>query len=720
MLRSTLIVLAILAIALAGAGYPVQAAGRASTGNWDGARVAKPSVLHDASGYKMWYDGADFFEKTRIGLATSSNGMTWTESPANPVLQGEPGEWDGTSGEHSPFVMKDGNLYKMWYEGSDGSVRQLGLATSSDGVTWTKYAGNPVLHAGPDGYDQVAAAHGSVLYDGGMYKLWYHAVGDQGAIIAYATSPDGINWTKAGPVLVPEEGSWDDGALWGPGVLKVGSVYWMWYSAGGGMYPPSIGAATSTNGVDWTRAADWPVVTGPGSDAIGDPHVISDGGIFKMWYVNFISGSIYYVHSADGINWSDPVLALAPPGDLDTGFSGDGKVATGFASGQPAVARGVAIPSNGRIVVAGDTVASATNSNIALARYTAPGALDTTFNLTGRRVVNLGGNDQGMALAIQAATGKVIVVGQKCAASWDPCDAAVLRLNSNGSLDTTFHGTGWRTDDFGGGNNGSLAVALQSGGRIVAAGSMFNKATGNSDFSILRYTVGGTLDTTFSGDGKQSVSFGAGRWDVARAIAVQPDGKIVVAGRSCAGSNAGCNFAIARLNSSGALDSTFNATGRQITDFGASETAFGLALQADGKIVLAGVKDTGATSYFALARYNTNGSLDKTFAGTGKRLTNFSGDGSPDYATAVRVRSDGRIVVCGDVFDGADSNFALLRYTGTGALDASFSGDGKTTVDFGQDDHCLALAFQGDGKYVLAGYSDNGILSKWVLARVLP
>jgi predicted GH43/DUF377 family glycosyl hydrolase len=277
--------------------------------------------------------------------------LRWKKAPQNPVLDGKPGAWDAT-GEHAPFVMKAGKFYKMWYEGSDGNVRQLGLALSRDGVHWWKYPHNPVLRAGPEPYDQFAAGHGTVLYEHGLYKLWYHAigdldgVGDPDAIIAYATSPDGIHWTKHGPVLVGATDSWDTG-LWGPSVLKVKGTYWMWYSAGGPLYPISIGLATSPDGVNWTRVGDSPVITDPEAvNNFGDPSVIFDRGcrkednfldgesndlssstgtgsdgfrcshgkrLFKMWMGNFTSErAIYYAESEDGIDWTDPVPVLLP------------------------------------------------------------------------------------------------------------------------------------------------------------------------------------------------------------------------------------------------------------------------------------------------------------------------------------------------------------------------------------------------------------------------
>ncbi len=308
---------AFLALALVNTGFVGDSTRGDKAGNWDELFVQKPSVLREKSGYKIWYDGADFDGNTQVGLAKSKDGVSWKKAPQNPVLDGKPGAWDATS-EHAPFVMKQGNLYKMWYEGSDGNVRQLGYATSHNGIHWKKYPGNPVLIAGPENYDQFVAGHGTVLYEHGLYKLWYHAigdldgVGDLDAIIAYATSPDGINWTKHGPVLVGETDGWDTG-LWGPSVLKVNGTYWMWYSAGGPVYNISIGAATSPDGVTWTRVGDTPVITDPAFiNHFSDPHVIFDGGLFKVWIGNFSDNAIYYAESGNGVDWSEPTPSLFP------------------------------------------------------------------------------------------------------------------------------------------------------------------------------------------------------------------------------------------------------------------------------------------------------------------------------------------------------------------------------------------------------------------------
>jgi hypothetical protein len=179
--------------------------------DWDGRQVSKPAVISDGAEFKMWYDGRNYFDEVAVGLATSSDGMTWTKSVSNPVLAGDPGAWDGASPEYGSYVIKEGGVYKMWYEGTgDDGIHQTGYATSTDGIDWQKYPGNPVIEAGPEGFDETSAGHGSVMNDGGTYKRWYLAAGDQGLVIAYATAPDEVNWTKhVTPVLRPDPAGWD-------------------------------------------------------------------------------------------------------------------------------------------------------------------------------------------------------------------------------------------------------------------------------------------------------------------------------------------------------------------------------------------------------------------------------------------------------------------------------------------------------------------------------
>jgi uncharacterized delta-60 repeat protein len=189
-------------------------------------------------------------------------------------------------------------------------------------------------------------------------------------------------------------------------------------------------------------------------------------------------------------------------------------------------------------------------------------------------------------------------------------------------------------------------VAIQSNGKIVVAGYA------GGDFALARYNPNGSLDPTFSGDGKQMTDFG--RFDGANGMAIQPDGRIVAAGFALNG-----DFGLARYKPNGALDLTFSGDGKQTTDFGGgSDGASGVALQGDGKIVAVGRGGPGDD--FALARYNPNGALDPTFSGDGMQTTDFGASG--DGALGVALQGDGKIVAVGGGGPGGD--FALARYLG--------------------------------------------------------
>lgn len=409
-------------------------------------------------------------------------------------------------------------------------------------------------------------------------------------------------------------------------------------------------------------------------------------------------------------------VALAASGDLDTTFDGDGRATTDIGGGHSDQIMGIAIQPNGKIVVVGTA-----RDNLVVARYNTNGSLDATFSADGKLTTNFGGIDNAEDVAIQS-NGKILVTGTRCLNEGWPngnCDLAVARYLSNGTLDSTFSGDGKLTTAFGSGANGTWSgVAIQPNGKIVVAGYMRNGA--NFDFAVYRYNANGILDATFSGDGRASVGFASGPEDLATDLVLQPDGKIVVGGVSCDSVEPppwqNCDFAAIRLNANGSLDNTFSGDGRQVINFGGLDLSDGISLQADGKIVLAGYKETPTESYFAVARLNTNGTLDTSFRGTGKATTGF-GVGSNAHGRDIRVQSDGKILVVGS----ARGNFALARYEINGTLDTAFSADGKAMVNFGFDDVGWVLALQpSDGKYVLGGWTDNGTQMDLALARLLP
>jgi uncharacterized delta-60 repeat protein len=385
-------------------------------------------------------------------------------------------------------------------------------------------------------------------------------------------------------------------------------------------------------------------------------------------------------------------VARAAPGDLDATFSGDGKQLTNFGPGSSQASAIVRQP-DGKIVAAGANESSAfagsSGFGFALARYNPDGSLDPSFSANGKQTTRFSGAYGATGVVLQA-DGKIVVVG-----GIDGFDVA--RYNPNGSLDPSFSGDGKQTTYFGGAS--ASAVAIQADGKIVVAGASGPDAKGNADFAVARYNPNGSLDPSFSGDGKQTTNFGGN--DFASDVAIEANGKIVAVGANeSSASPFGSAFALARYNPNGSLDPTFSGDGRQTTVFGHVSQANGVAIQADGRIVAAGEDFTNGG--FALARYNPNGSLDPTFSGDGKQTT--SGFGG---ANAVAIRTDGKIVAVGE----AKNDFALARYNPNGTLDPAFSGDGKQTTDFGGLDEANGVALQPDGTVVAGGDGDHGVFA---------
>jgi uncharacterized delta-60 repeat protein len=407
--------------------------------------------------------------------------------------------------------------------------------------------------------------------------------------------------------------------------------------------------------------------------------------------------------------------AAAPPGDLDTSFDGDGKVTTDFAGGED-IAGATAIQGDGKIVTAGYTFISGT-FDFALARYNTDGSLDIAFDGDGKVTSDFaGGPDQAFGVAIQG-DGKIVAAGFARAVSGTNV-FALARYNTDGSLDTAFDGDGRVTTDFPGNNDVGNEVVIQGDGKIVVVGVAF--VSGTSDFALARYNTDGSLDATFDGDGKVSTDF-AGNADQALGVSIQGDGKIVAAGVSAVSGNN--DFAVARYNTDGSLDSTFDGDGKVTTDFaGNFDRTYGVAIQGNGRIVAAGQAFVSGTSDFALARYNTDGSLDTTFDADGKVTTDFGG--SPDEALAMAIQGDGKIVAAGRAFVSATDDFALARYNANGSLDTIFSGDGKVTTDFaGGHDNARAVHIQANGRIVAAGCSpcfsanDDFALARYTCVR---
>ncbi len=389
------------------------------------------------------------------------------------------------------------------------------------------------------------------------------------------------------------------------------------------------------------------------------------------------------------------LLEASAVGDLDTTFGAGGKVTTRIGNSQ-SEALAAAVQTDGKTVAAGYSFNTA-DADFALARYNADGSLDASFGAGGKVTTDFGGDNFILALVIQPADGKLVAAGSSSNGAND--DFALARYNTDGTLDASFGTGGKVTTDFGGNSSDYIdGVALQADGKIIAAGYRFNGSFFH--FALARYNADGSLDASFGAGGKIITMLTAFD-DLARAVVIQTDGKIVVAGE------ANADFAVARYNSDGTLDSSFGTGGTVITSINVFDSAYDVVLQADGKILAAGESGDGNNADFALLRYTSSGALDSTF-GAGGIVTTAIGAGD-EIASSLAAQASGKIIVGGFSFNGANADFALARYNTDGSLDGSFGTGGKILTDFGGGafDYINALVLQSNNRVIGFGSSNS-------------
>jgi uncharacterized delta-60 repeat protein len=394
------------------------------------------------------------------------------------------------------------------------------------------------------------------------------------------------------------------------------------------------------------------------------------------------------------------LVYAGPDGALDKQFGTKGIVFTGAS-----VPANVALQADGKILVAGGGV---------LERYNSDGSLDSTFGIDGTVSLPSG---TATALVLQADGKVVVAVDTVDIIGGVGGDFQLVRYTPGGVLDTSFGSGGYVITSIGSDSSVVNDLAVQSDGKIVAAGKTyeiyydgFTFVIRALTFALARYNSDGSLDTGFGVNGTVSTDLAAGASDEANALALQADGKIVAAGYARSVSN-GLDFALARYNADGTLDSTFGSGGTVTTHLNSgSEKGRDVAVQGDGKILVAGFAGSGTGIDFALVRYNTDGSLDAAFGTNGWVSTDF--DNHTDFGHAVGIQSDGKIVLAGNASVTINSHgsrvrrfvVGLVRYNTNGQLDSTFGSSGKVETKIGNSyAYASDLAIQQDGKIVVAG-----------------
>jgi uncharacterized delta-60 repeat protein len=445
--------------------------------------------------------------------------------------------------------------------------------------------------------------------------------------------------------------------------------------------------------------------------------------------------------------------------NLDFAFGNGGKVLTDF-TGSTDIANALVIQPDGKIVAGGQVANSATNgTDFGLVRYKADGSLDPSFGVNGKVITDIGGlGDFILGLALEA-DGKIVACGQSFTAN--NFDFSLARYNPDGTLDNQFGTGGIVFTDFLNNEDAATALLIQPDGKIVVAGYTADNNF-DLDFALIRYNSDGTLDTQFGSSGKVTADFLASD-DQAFALVRQGDGKLLVGGAAINPKSSESEFALARFNVNGSLDLTFGSNGKTMTEFDEASELTSLALSPDGKIIAAGGAFTPLETFrpahgevtrdFALAKYKIDGSLDPSFGQSGKVVTDFSGE--DDEIQSVNLQPDGKIVAVGSTVTGhrassksatiadarsnplpqllsqqgpqrpADgdlepSDFALARYNFDGSLDLTFGVDGKATARLADDINiAFASAIQPDGRIVAAGRAGDLDHPDFGLARFL-
>jgi len=341
--------------------------------------------------------------------------------------------------------------------------------------------------------------------------------------------------------------------------------------------------------------------------------------------------------------------------------------------------------------------------------HASAGSLDPSWGGAGYVTTGFGGDFSGaLGIAVQP-DGKVIAVGGVGTGLNE--SFALARYNADGTLDQSFGIGGRVVTDFDGLNSQAIAVALE-GNRIVVAGyAAVDPDFSINDFALARYENDGTLDTSFGLGGKVVTDFAGGEDDV-DAVAVKGNRIVVVGASQGAG---GADFALARYNQDGSLDTSFGSGGLVTTDFhGTFDAANDAAFQGND-IVVAGYSGYGtANADFALAAYRADGTLDSSFGAGGKAETDF-GHGS-DYGHSIDVAGN-RILVVGSASNGINDDFAAAVYDRHGTLDPRFNGTGTSTMDMGGDDESFSSAFDTTHGVVAVGCTPNGIGNRIAVAR---
>lgn len=453
----------------------------------------------------------------------------------------------------------------------------------------------------------------------------------------------------------------------------------------------------------------------------GVASIVVDGPSFQRAYAIAVQSDTKIVLAGIADDWFG-LARLNANGSPDAGFGSSGWVRTGFASWggrNAAEARSVVVLPGNSLAVAGSawSTSAADSAAFAVARYTSSGSLDASFGSSGRRVTDISEkNDGAYALALQ--TGGLLVAGGYAVNA--SSDFALARYTTAGALDVNFGSAGKTAANLDGSHDRAHALALLPGGKLVAAGNTFDGVS--TLIGLSQYTSSGAPDLAFGSGGLARLRYGANTTPTRLAALLrQADGTLLAAGQGWSCSAYDCaDLMVARLSDSGVPDINFGSGGYALVDAGEAEMAVDLAVQNGGKIVTAGI--TGSASYprLVLARFDPTGVLDPGF-GTGGLFRSSDITTTVMSPAALALQTDDKLIIAGWQEDGSGEDFLVARFLVDGALDPGFGSGGWLRLDFGGQDRARDIIVQPDGAIVVAGETrPAGGSADFALARLDP
>lgn len=398
-----------------------------------------------------------------------------------------------------------------------------------------------------------------------------------------------------------------------------------------------------------------------------------------------------------------PSAALPAAGEPDRGFGLEGSVVTDLQGLSNDRCLELLVQPDRKLVCVGQSTREGSEqADVAIVRYLPTGQLDQTFGSHGITLFDSGlGLGDVPGSAVLDRNGRIVIAGVVDVAGRDRQDFLVARFDADGSLDPSFGSRGFVTTDVGSGSpdvDWGYGIALQRDGKIVVAGQTDRLAV------LLRYTPTGALDPSFGTAGRVQADLVRGTDDAAHAIAIQRDGRILVGSYS----NRAPAFVMARFRADGRADRSFGTGGVARARIGISVGEVrALMVQPDGKVVAAGWALGSESYYTALARFWANGRVDQSFGRGGSVVSKLMDGFTEVGGYAAGLQADGKIVVAG----GNGGRFLVARYLKTGKPDVGFGGIGFVTIEPGLRKHSYASAMfvQSDGRIVAAGAAKNSV-----------